>query len=116
MTVKNNKIYFTKGDTGYIQVNVKVKKDCYTKPYTPHAGDTVVMTVRKNIGDDNFAIQKTANYGQVIKISPDDTKELSNGRYYYDIQLNTSTGDVFTVIGVTDFILQAEVTTQWNKN
>ena len=48
--------------------------------------------------------------GAAIHIRPEDTKELSFGKYLYDIQLTTADGDIYTVIPPTTFEILKEVT------
>ena len=45
-----------------------------------------------------------------FKIEPEDTKALECTHYRYDIQLNKSNGDVFTVIPPSYFRILTEVT------
>ena len=44
-----------------------------------------------------------------IKISPDDTKNLDYGQYFYDVQVTMANGDVATVIPPTAFNILEEV-------
>ena len=37
-------------------------------------------------------------------------KDLEFGKYYYDVQLSTIDGEVFTLIGPCEFILMEEIT------
>ena len=43
-------------------------------------------------------------------IEPEDTKFLSFGKYLYDVELTTASGDVYTVIVPTTFEVLKEVT------
>ena len=46
----------------------------------------------------------------VFSILPEHTKSLATGYYYYDVQLDTFTGKVYTVIPKSNFIIKEEIT------
>lgn len=47
--------------------------------------------------------------GDLIFISPDDTKNLPTGKYVYDVVLYSATGEVCTVITPTIFEIRKAV-------
>ena len=106
LRVINNDIHLTKGDTGYIALTIKNSKG---NKYIVRDGDTLTLTVKKNLTNAEV-IKKQVNANEVISILPSDTQDLNVGRYKYDIQLNTSLGEVFTVIPLRAFYIEEEVT------
>lgn len=104
---EDNDIYLTRGDTAYIGLNLT---DNSGDSYEIKDGDTVTLSVKKNIEDENYALQITVPLGEDIYIRPEDTKELEYGRYFYDIQITTAYGEIFTVITKSLFKLEEEVT------
>lgn len=104
----NNTIQLTRGDTAYLTVNITNETD--SSVYELQDGDTLTLTVKKSTKDTEFSFQKKVAESYTIKIEPDDTKDLAVGKYKYDVQLNTATGDVFTIIAATVFEVLEEVT------
>lgn len=102
---KTNKIFITKGDNAQIVVSLFDKDDNVREIYSD---DVITMTVQKR-GSDTLAIVKTAEDG-VINFIPADTKSLPTGYYYYDIQLTTFGGNVYTIIPTTLFEIGEEIT------
>ena len=100
-------ILLTKGDTAYFQVDILYDND---SPYLYKDGDTITLSVKKKASDDVYTLQKTVNGGEVITLIPEDTNTLTDGRYVYDVQLNTSLGEVFTVCPTNEFYILEEVT------
>lgn len=99
-----NEIYLTRGDSADFKINV------YTvggNEYQLKDTDVIKFTVKKSTTDTQSIIQKTGN---VIRIDPTDTKNLSYGEYVYDVQLNFDNGDVDTIIEPTRFYVTEEVT------
>lgn len=102
---KTNKIFITKGDNAQIVVSLVDKDDNVREIYSD---DVITMTVQKR-GSDTPAIVKTAE-GGVFNFIPADTKSLPTGYYYYDIQLTTFGGNVYTIIPTTLFEIGEEIT------
>ena len=102
LKIEEGKIYLTRGDTAYLNVAIDGRE--------PQAGDTVILSVKKNIDDADYAFQKNVSFGEIFVIMPEDTKDLEYGKYYYDVQVNTAIGEVFTVIEKTAFYIREEVT------
>lgn len=77
-------------------------------------GDTVYLTVKKNLSDVDKAFQKVVtsftNGNAVIEIASTDTKTLPIGDYFYDIQINKANGVVTTVIPPSKFTILGRVT------
>lgn len=98
-------ITLTKGDTAEIEVKVK---DANGVDRPIYDDDMVFLTVRKTAESD-VAFKKTAVQG-VIKIEPEDTKELESGKYVYDVELKAFTGNIYTIIPASTFLLEEEIT------
>ncbi len=105
---KTNKIFITKGDNASLTVCVYDGDNAERPNYED---DVITLTVKKSIDSDDVALTKTAENG-VIKFVPDDTKSLATGRYFYDIQLKTFGGSIYTVIPVSVFEIGQEITTE----
>lgn len=101
-------VRLTRGDSATFTVAL-VYKDTDT-PYEIGENDTVTMTVKKSTKNTEFVMQKTVVGSNNISIQPSDTKGLAFGKYKYDVQLTTASGDVYTVIEPTTFEVLQEVT------
>lgn len=101
---KTNKIYLTKGDDAQLVVSLFDKDG---KEREIWSDDVITLTVKKR--GSAAAITKTAENG-IINFIPTDTKSLSTGYYYYDLQLTTFGGKVYTLIPSTIFEIGEEIT------
>lgn len=101
-------IRLTRGDTARLTVNVT--NDIDGNEYIIQEEDTLTLTVKKSISDSVASLQKVIHGSNAFHIEPADTASLDFGSYKYDIQLTTSGGDVYTVIGPATFTLLKEVT------
>lgn len=108
LTIKNNTITLTRGDTA--RIDLAISKDGEAYDYSP---DTVVFSVKTSTTTPEYIFQKTVTDG-VIYIAPSDTENLPYGTYRYDVQVTTQSGDVCTVIPPSNFIVAPEVT--WGVN
>lgn len=45
----------------------------------------------------NFAMQERGKLYYIVRVAPEDTKNLETGMYYYDLSIELN-GDVFTVL------------------
>lgn len=100
---RNNTIRLTRGDTCYIDVEVLGN-------YELQEGDVLHFSVKKRAKDADYAFHIALPAQTILVINPSDTKDLDCGRYYYDIQLNTVDGEVFTLLGPCEFRLLEEIT------
>ena len=105
LTVKGTDIHITKGDTGYLYLNIT---DENNNKYIIKDGDTVTITVKSTQGTKIFSHTVPANEAFIIE--PNDTADAGIGRYKYDIQLNTANNEVFTIIPVSSFFIEEGVT------
>lgn len=108
LSVSGTNIKLTRGDTAYLTLDLSANSE----PYQYEEGDVVTFSVRKTTDDNDtqYLFQKVVAAGETIIIEPEDTKSLEYGRYKYDIQLNTTKGEVFTVIEPSTFQISEEVT------
>lgn len=106
LTIEDGAISLTRGDTAYLSLDLT---DALGEPFVGSEDDTKVLTVRKAVGG-TLAFAITVGLDEAFKITPEMTKELDYGRYVYDIQVNLSNGDVFTVVAKNTFKLTEEVT------
>ena len=102
---KTNTIYLTKGDNAEIKVKIY---DNSGKQRQIFADDKLTLTVKKP-GCDTEAFTVEGVDG-VFSILPEHTKSLATGYYYYDVQLDTFTGKVYTVIPKSNFVIKEEIT------
>ena len=104
--IKGNNIEITRGDTGIIEFT--------PDNYQLKNGDVVYFSVKENVEDEYYAIQKEIkNFignKAVIVINPEDTSDLDYSTYFYDIQLALSDGTINTVIEKSKFKIKEEIT------
>ena len=110
--IENTNISITRGDTAYIQFNLK-----------DISGQKVVLTtmdvVRCQVRDENVdgdlifegeVLRDYANNTVTWHIRPEDTADLDIETYYWDGQVEFSNGDIFTFVDVSKFNILPEVT------
>lgn len=102
---KNNDMVITKGDSAFIQVDVKTLEGGL---YEIQPDDVITMTVRKRANADKTFEEMAV--GNIITIVPEDTKSAAPGSYIYDVQLVTGQGIVQTIVPVSNFYIEEEVT------
>ena len=103
-----NNIYLTRGDSAALKLEIK---DSSEQEYD-FSSDTVKFAVKKNVNDTEKVIEKTFDENGQVTLTPDDTKSLGFGTYWYDVQLehdNDGTVEVATVIVPSVFEVGAEV-------
>ena len=104
--IVNNVISLTRGDTARFNI---ILKDTNGGFYTPITGDILTMTVKQSISDTTEVFQIDAVDSE-FTILPEHTSNLSFGTYFYDIQLTLDNGDINTVIPISQFKVEEEVT------
>lgn len=102
---RHNTIKLTRGDTCYIEIDI-------VGNYEIQEGDIIHFSVKKRVKDSDYAFHIAMPAGTILVINPSDTKNLDFGRYYYDIQLSTVDGEVFTLLGPCEFRLLEEITNE----
>lgn len=107
---KNGEIELTRGDTATLSVDIVFEKD--KQPYVMESGDTLTLSIKKDVKDPKPRLQKTSVGENTIYFEPKDTANLDFGKYIYDVELLTQKGEIYTIIGKTVFTLLEEVTTR----
>lgn len=105
--IENRTISLTRGDTARIEI--AISNTVTDEPYELQDGDTILLTVKRTTNSPE-KFQKSASGSNTIHIRPEDTKDMTPGRYMYDVEVRTAAGDVYTVIPVSEFNLLPEVT------
>lgn len=109
LKISGYKILLTRGDSAYITLTI----DTDGGTYTLNDGDKVRVQVRDipNTGDLMFEGSVEDINGEIVwHIYPEQTTYLEVKTYYWDAQLCTANGDVFTFIPASQFKLLDEVT------
>lgn len=97
LKIVNDIIKLTKGDSAMFSVSISFADG---SPYELKSGDKLKMTVRRRIGSD-VLLESESTTG-TITLTHEMTSKLIPGQCVYDIELKTSSGEVYTVIGLTD--------------
>lgn len=100
----DNNITLTRGDTAKIYLTVV---DSEGDEYD-YSNDLTQLTVKRNTVTEDIIFQKTFT-GTLITIEPEDTKDLRYTDLKYDVQLITSSDEVYTVIPPRLFTIAEEV-------
>lgn len=115
-SVKGTTITLTRGDTFIATITIKRKAS--GEIYIPQEGDTVRFALKRNLmnsSKSNYIDKQPLIYKEIpidtmiLKIDPEDTKELLFGTYVYDIQITFSDGSVDTFITNATFRITPEV-------
>lgn len=111
MKLRGTNIYMIRGDTEMIEVACQ-DSEGVAVPLVD--GDKVYFTVKRNVRETAKALQKVVTVFQdgkaSIYIHPEDTKGLDVRAYVYDIQLTRENGSVKTIVPMSKFVLEPEVT------
>lgn len=103
-------IKLTRGDTAKLTVTIlDVLNQNGNSEYEVASTDRLIMTVKKSVNDKPYIIKKEVQGSNVIHIKPEDTEKLQFGDYVYDVQLLTSSNDVYTIIEPSPFTILSEV-------
>lgn len=111
-----NEIRMVKGTTDSVSVTI-IRDD--GSEYTPAETDVVRLGVKYDPHQESYDIIKTGVYDSengyfVFEFSPSDTAgmiaELYGERYWYDVSLQTASGDFYVVIQAAPFVLLSAVT------
>lgn len=106
VSVDNNKVTMTRGDTLRLKVNIWVNEELYT----PEVGDVVRFAMKHNVlnadgtdfADAEPLVEKPIpNDTLILELVPNDTKPLGFGKYAYDIEITFADGTVDTFISET---------------
>lgn len=95
---QNQNITMVKGDT--LAFNVEV----FDEAGQPITVDSAFMTCKEIPTDDNYIFQKSLLHGitqddgiMVVRVAPNDTKEVDAGEYFYDLQIGVGQ-DIYTIM------------------
>lgn len=99
-SVTNDNISITKGDSACIHVDL-INAD--GSAYEMVEGDKLTLTVRRKVDSD--VLMQIDSDNSDINLYPSDTAKLLVGGCFFDVQLTTSAGDVFTIAGATSSIM-----------
>ena len=102
-----NEISLTRGDSAEFTVSLT---DDTNADYIMNEADFITFSVKENISDKAPILQKTVYGKTTIEILPTDTAGFEFKKYWYDVQLNTSEGKVYTVVVPTALYITEEVT------
>lgn len=95
-------ITITSGDSGIVNVNIV---DSDGNKYEPGPNDTLTFTVKADPNDEDYIIQKL---GLPFELVSEDTIELAEGTYYYDVQLEDGDRRIYTIVVPTEFRVRHE--------
>lgn len=105
-SVSNNEIKLIRGDT--LRLKVDIKND--GEEYVPDNRDVIRFAMKRSIDDADPLILKTIpNDTLILALDPQDTKELSFGKYVYDVEITMADGTVDTFIPPSSFYIAKEV-------
>lgn len=96
-------INITRGDTGMLQLEPALDGEPMEK-----GTYTAVLSVKADMDDEAYLLQKQADDNGRFFFSHDDTKDIPEGTYVYDIEIRTG-GQVCT-IGPAKFTVKGDVT------
>ena len=103
----NNNITLTRGDTFIAKVNIWSKEE---DPVTLNEGDQIRFALKADYDDETVLIYKNIPIEtMLLRLDPEDTKDLEFGTYVYDIQVTFANGIVDTVIAKRQMIIAEEV-------
>lgn len=103
---KTKKISLTRGDTLRLAIDIYNGDDIYT----PSEGDSIRFAMKRSYGSNVVLIHKDISIDtMILTISPNDTKQLAFGIYFYDIEITFENGDVDTFIsGIFEILPEVE--------
>lgn len=105
-------ISIVRGTTNLFKVAVQ---DASGSPRLLEDGETLIFGVKVKAGDEDYVIHKVLtnddllNDTYLVRINPEDTEDLSYGRYCYDIGLQRG-ADYYMVLPCSDFNIEHNIT------
>lgn len=101
-TIQNSNIRMTQGDSASFTVEILLEtEEGATSPYEMKERDTLLFTAKRCICDRVPALQLRTVGTPQFHLQPQDTKHML-GRYVYDVELRTDSGEIHTVLGPGD--------------
>lgn len=107
LEVNDSGIQLTRGDSAYFDLDIDITGS--GQKYARQEGDSLIFTVKPSYTSDEVELQKPLE-GLVLTLDPEDTAKMRYGEHWFDIQLTTKTGGVYTVVGPSRFVIREEVT------
>lgn len=108
LKIKGNTIYLTKGDNAKFKLHITDEDD---KPYIFVSQTEIYFSVKKDIEDNQYILQKKVVNSDIIELLHEETKGLEVGRYVYDVQL-VCNDKYYTIVPPSTFYIEEEVTTE----
>ena len=94
ISITLDSIHLTRGDSATVVVDIQNEDG---SDYTPETGDTIRFAAKRYLNDGDADIVIDIDPEQMmLEFKPGDTKGLDFGSYFYDVQLTTASGDVYT--------------------
>lgn len=106
LTITTEAIHLTRGDNASI---IATLRDASGEIYQLQTGDKLMFTLKLNCMTEDKIIQKNMTSNSTLVLEHADTKDLDYGKYWFDIQLTTAGGDIYTVIPPHAFYIEKEV-------
>lgn len=103
--IANTTIKLIRGDTAVLNVNLATDDG---SAYSLSSDDAGMFSLKRSYRDEDYVLQIPVVNDQVT-FAHNDTKDLPDGDYVYDIQITLADGQVFT-IARGKFMLLADVT------
>ena len=97
-----NNIYLCRGDTGIVNF-----APCFCDSGEPGDSYRVILSVKKNINDKTYVLQKETKNNLFI-FDHEDTENITPGKYIYDIEVHAE--DQVDTMGPFKFVVLADVT------
>ncbi len=96
-SVFGNYIKMVRGDT--IKISVSMERRGDKGRYEPKEGDTVIFSVKHYMTDRHILLEKEIPIRtMMLYLTPEDTKALPIGIYYYDFQIRYKNGETDTFV------------------
>ena len=109
-TVEGTKVKHTHGDTLFLTFPLENEDGT---PYVVGEGDTVTFLLRKDPGRAPVITKTIPTDTLLLTLTAEETEALGfgpvNGRYVYDVKLETAEGVVDTVINLGELYITDEV-------
>ena len=106
-----NKIEIVRGTTNSFGITIRNQDGSL---HTLETGQVLVFGLKENELDEHRVLTKkithTVNGDCYLELSPEDTKDLRPGHYYYDIGLQHGDYIFYNVIEVSSFIIRPNIT------
>ena len=105
-------ISIVRGTTNVFQIAVQ---DTSGSPYLLSEGETLIFGVKAKTSDKDYMVHKVLtsdnllNDTYLVRINPEDTANLSCGRYCYDVGLQRG-NDYYMVLPCSDFTIEHNIT------